>query len=76
MDAKNCVVRYVSANTAKLRTKSDRNREFGFNVTGFVILVALALLVSGVFVVFFFTAIVNFVIDKVSKFLCLTFLYT
>lgn len=35
-------------------------------VTGFVIIVALALLVSGVFVVFFFTALVNLIIDKVS----------
>lgn len=35
--------------------------------TGFVIIVALVLLLIGVFVVFCFTAIVNFVIDKVSR---------
>lgn len=36
------------------------------SVTGFVIMIALALLMSGLFVVFFFTDIVHFVIDKVS----------
>lgn len=63
-----------------MKNKTKCNRDFAilqkitdfklrwsfFNVTGFVIIVALALLVSGVFVVFLFTPLVNLIIDKVS----------
>ncbi|XKL65381.1 hypothetical protein PGB90_008801 [Kerria lacca] len=53
--------------TALRRIKRNREKKFKdifFCIPGFVIIVALALLVSGIFVVFFFTAIVNFIIDK------------
>lgn len=48
------------------KTTDVKLRSSFCDVTGFVIIVALALLVSGVFVVFLFTPLVNLIIDKVG----------